>query len=83
MKKDYCRKCGKYGSVQEHHILPQSTFGKNNEKINLCPNCHADYHEQLGRNNLSNTSMEFHFEKFFKWISGLSIIVALIYYLAA
>ena len=28
MKKSRCRKCGKYTFTYEHHILPQSQFGK-------------------------------------------------------
>jgi predicted HNH restriction endonuclease len=80
MKKDYCAKCGKFGIIETHHILPLSTFGKNKELINLCPNCHKEYHEHLGK-DIKNPSMEFHLEKFFRWIFGLSIIGLLLYLL--
>jgi hypothetical protein len=81
MKKDYCEKCKKYLIVQEHHILPQSTFGKTKETIKLCPNCHTDYHNSLGSKNLKNPDMEFHFEKFYRWLAGLSIVLLLVYFL--
>jgi hypothetical protein len=79
--KNICKKCGKYGNIQEHHILPRSTFGENDEKIQLCPNCHVDYHDQLGLKNISNPSIEFHFNKFFRWLAGLSIVAILFYLL--
>ncbi len=80
MKKAVCQKCLKYGIVEEHHILPKSTFGMG-ETFDLCPNCHTDYHEKLGSKNLKNDSMEFHFNAFFRWLSGLSIVFVLLYLL--
>ena len=79
MKRDKCRKCGKYTFVYEHHILPQSQFGKNTETMNLCGNCHTDYHQHLGNKELKNPSIEFHYEKFFKWLMGLSVISLLVF----
>lgn len=81
MKKNYCAKCGKYGYVEEHHALPRSTFGENDEKYFLCPNCHTEYHDKLGWKNLINPSMEYHLTKFFRWLAGLSIVAAIYYFL--
>ena len=44
-KKGKCAKCGIYFYVHEHHILPQSIFGKKGETVKLCPNCHTHFHE--------------------------------------
>jgi len=77
MEKGYCRKCGKYDWLHQHHILPFSKFG-NGETVNLCPNCHTDYHKKLGRKNLKNDSIEFHYEMFFRWLTGLSIGIAIL-----
>ncbi len=77
MEKANCEKCGKYGWVHNHHILPKSDFGGEGDIVKLCPNCHADYHKKLGKKNLKGNSMEFHFEKFYRWLSGLSIILAI------
>ena len=76
MKKGYCRKCEKYEWIQDHHILPQCDFG-NGETIELCPNCHNDYHQQLGRKNLKGNTIEFHYLNFYKWLAGLSILIIL------
>ena len=81
MRNEHCKKCGKLGIVETHHILPSSIFGKNDQTIDLCPNCHTDYHDQLGLKNLKNDSMEFHFNAFFRWLSGLSIVLVLLYLL--
>jgi hypothetical protein len=76
MKKGYCRKCNQYGWIEEHHPLPISTFGEG-ETVKLCPNCHTDYHTQLGRKNLENDSVEYHYEKFYRWLFGVGIILIL------
>ncbi len=79
MKKEYCQKCKKYGWVENHHILPKSDFGENDQTIKRCPNCHTDYHQKLGRKNLKGKSEEFHFRKFYKWLAGLSIALFLLF----
>ncbi len=75
MEKDFCEKCENYGWVEKHHVLPKCEFGDDGELVKLCPNCHTDYHQKLGRKNLKNKSMVFHFEKFYRWLAGLSIIL--------
>ncbi len=75
MKKDFCQKCGKYGWVEKHHVLPQCEFKGDGDIYKLCPNCHTDYHQKLGFKNLKNKSMEFHFYKFYRWLMGFSIIL--------
>jgi len=79
MKQGNCRKCGKFGFIEDHHILPQSTFGKNKQIYELCPNCHTEYHDKLGNKDLKDESMEFHFEKFFRWLYGLGIVAFLVW----
>jgi len=74
MKKGYCRKCERYDWIEDHHILPQSDFGEG-ETIELCPNCHTDYHVKLGRKNLKGQSIEYHYEHFYKWLAGLIIVI--------
>jgi len=81
MIKGYCEKCKKFGLVEDHHILPLSTFGKNEEKIKLCPNCHSDYHNYFGRKNLKNPNIEFQLNSFFKWLYLLPVIGLLLYFL--
>jgi hypothetical protein len=77
MKKGNCRKCGKYGYIEDHHILPVSVFGKNKHTSGLCPNCHTEYHDKLGNEGLKNENMEFHFERFFRWLYGLGVVALL------
>jgi predicted HNH restriction endonuclease len=50
-----CQKCGGYFYVEDHHILPISVFGKNNETAKLCSNCHTDYHQYLGSDGLKKS----------------------------
>ncbi len=78
MKQGECRKCGKFTWIDEHHVLPKSIFGDEGELVKLCPTCHRDYHEYLGRENLKNPSMEFHFYTFEKWLAGLTAFCLLI-----
>jgi hypothetical protein len=75
---DKCKKCGKETWLHEHHILPQATFGKNEEKILLCPTCHTEYHQLLGTENLKNPDPVFHFYFFSKWLYGLLGLVILL-----
>ncbi len=77
MKKDICEKCGKYGWIENHHVLPQCEFKGEGDIVKLCPNCHTDYHKKLGKKSLHNKSMKFHFEKFYRWLAGLTIIFTL------
>jgi len=77
MKIGQCEKCKKLTWIENHHILPQCEYG-DGETYELCPNCHNDYHQKLGFKNLKGKSIEFHFEMFFRWMAGLSIVLALI-----
>ena len=81
MKKDICQKCKKDGWIEVHHILPKCDYGNNDQTVKLCPNCHTDYHQQLGNKNLKDKSMEFHFKTFYKWLAGLTIIVLLLLFI--
>ncbi len=78
MKKDICAKCKKYTYVETHHVLPQNLFGGAGDLVNLCPNCHTEYHQKLGTKELKNPDMEFHFYKFYRWLYGVGIILLLI-----
>jgi len=78
MKQDICRKCNQFFWVEEHHILPKSTFGETDSKVWLCPNCHTDYHQKLGAKNLKNTDAQFHLDFFRSWMMGIICIVLLL-----
>jgi len=78
MKEGYCDKCKQFTIVETHHILPKSTFGKNDETAKLCPTCHALYHRKLGAKNLKNPDPVFHFYFFSKWLYGLLSIILLV-----
>ena len=78
MKFGKCEKCGRKGLINMHHILPQFKFG-DGDTYDLCPNCHADYHEHLGYDGLHNDDPQFHLITFFKWLCGLGIIALLFY----
>lgn len=82
MKQDFCRKCGKFTYVEVHHILPQATFGKNEETNLLCASCHTEYHQQLGRENLKNKDVAFHLYFYYRWFYGLLSLLFLWWYLA-
>jgi hypothetical protein len=74
-EKDYCKKCGTFTWLDEHHPLPQSIFGGEGGTVKLCPTCHREYHQFLGTENLKNPSMEYHFYMFSKWFYGLQGII--------
>lgn len=85
MKKDECRKCGRYDWLEQHHILPKATFGDTEEFVWLCASCHTDYHQQLGRENLKNKDIAFHLYFYLRWFYGtlsLSLLLLLWWYLA-
>ncbi len=83
MKKEKraCDKCKKVTYLDTHHILPKSTFGENKETVELCPTCHREYHEHLGRENLKNPDEAFHFYTFYKWLTGITFGLVLIGFL--
>jgi len=69
-KKARCEKCGKFFWVDNHHVLPKAVFKGEGDVVKLCPNCHRDYHEHLGRKNLKNPDEKFHKAFFLKWLTG-------------
>jgi formate-dependent nitrite reductase cytochrome c552 subunit len=71
MKVATCTKCGKETYVEIHHILLKATFGENDQKVELCANCHTEYHQKLGTENLKNPDMVFHLFFYSKWKYGL------------
>ena len=78
MEQDICQKCKKFTYVEKHHVLPKSIFGETKETAKLCPNCHTEYHQHLGTGNLKNEDMVFHFYTFYKWLSGLVVVLGLL-----
>jgi len=74
-KKGKCTKCGIWFWTDKHHILPRVTFGGKGDVVRLSPNCHRDYHEHLGTENLKNPDAQFHYEFFAKWLAGLLALV--------
>jgi hypothetical protein len=74
-----CRKCKENHYCDEHHILPKALFGEG-ETDSLCKNCHDEFHRTLGHEYLrkeNKQSMEFYLKKYFSWLVGLCIAVAL------
>lgn len=79
-KKGICEKCGNWFWIDIHHILPVAVFKGKGDTAKLCPNCHRDYHEQLGHKNLKNPDEEFHKDFFLRWLTRLLIIVGILYF---
>jgi len=47
-KTGICERCGDYGYVNDHHIVPKGVTKFNNkETIRLCLKCHVEIHELL------------------------------------
>lgn len=79
MKKGKCSKCKKHEYLETHHILPLGIFGQNEETIDLCSNCHTDYHNYL-KSQKKSRSVKFHLTTFFTWLYiTVLLIVALIF----
>lgn len=76
MKQGNCAKCGKFGYLHKHHGLPQATFGGEGDVYYFCPNCHTEYHEKLGRENLKNPYLVFYF--YFQRHYGLLILAIIL-----
>jgi predicted HNH restriction endonuclease len=68
MKKGTCRKCGKYGFLVNHHIVPFKKKYKDKRTIEICPDCHAEVHEILPNDCQSK---EFYESFFVSWLYGL------------
>jgi hypothetical protein len=80
-KKDVCVKCNTLFWVDKHHILPKTVFEGKGDVVRLCPNCHRDYHEHLGRKNLKIKDEKFHYDFFFKWLSGTLVVLGFLYWI--
>ena len=76
-KKRRCAKCNQLFWVDKHHILPKCTFKGAGVIVELCPNCHRDYHEYLGRDGLKNPDKNFHYRFFARWMAGLLTLIAM------
>jgi len=74
-KKGICYKCGKYFYVHDHHILPQSIFGKNGETVKLCPNCHTHFHEYSRQKSTDNANKQEVLIIWSTWLRTVSILV--------
>ena len=75
-----CPKCRRSAWLEKHHVLPQNVFDGDGDVVELCPNCHKDYHQVLGygKDELKNPDAEFHFYRFYRWFYGLPVILLLI-----
>ncbi len=76
-----CEKCGIMHFCDDHHILPESIFGKG-ETAALCKNCHDEYHRYLGFSYLRKKNAqpkEFYISKWAKWISGFTFLLSIGY----
>jgi len=74
MKQGKCPKCGTFTWLEEHHIYPQSKF-KEEEVIYICPNCHTDLHQKMGKIDSDNKEFYKHFH--FQWLWGAIMLVFL------
>lgn len=80
-KLETCKKCGEEFYCDKHHLLPKGLFGEGETDF-LCPNCHREFHKKLGYKYLrkeNKQSMEFYFEKYFRWLAGLTIIGVILF----
>ena len=72
----YCRKCGKFGFVHKHHVLPNH-FSDRKVTYKLCPNCHTEYHEENKKIFNSEDPVR-HKTAFYKWLTvGVIVFVIL------
>ncbi len=75
MKRGICLKCGKKTYLEKHHVLPKNIFKEDGEIVDLCSNCHTEYHQKLGRKNLKNPEIKFHLKFWYKWFYGAIILI--------
>ncbi len=75
-KKGNCERCGAYGYVNDHHIVPKRIKKNNNkETIRLCLNCHQQLHETLPEEAQSE---DFYKDCTLKWIVGIILLLIVI-----
>jgi 5-methylcytosine-specific restriction endonuclease McrA len=75
-KKGNCERCGAYGYVNDHHIVPKRVKKNNNkETIRLCLNCHQQLHETLPEEAQSE---DFYKDFTLKWIVGIILLLIVI-----
>ena len=80
MKYGICPKCKTKSWLEEHHVYPRSKF-KDDKKAQentmlLCPNCHTDLHQKMGKINPENK--RFYDSFHLSWLTGI-IILAVIF----
>jgi hypothetical protein len=78
----YCKKCGKVGKVQYHHIIPWGIFKDNSEGIYLCDECHKDVHNYIGWQYMQSNnaqSKEFYRKKFWAWFMLMILLLILVF----
>lgn len=75
-EKQVCPRCQTATYLETHHILPQTTFKGQGDLVEMCPNCHNEFHIELGKKTLKEPNAEFHYFKFWKWYFTGSLIVA-------
>jgi len=73
--KKTCPRCQTVTYLEEHHILPKCTFNGKGETVWLCPNCHNEFHIELGIENLKITGADFHREEFWKWFTIVVLLL--------
>lgn len=77
-KKGKCEKCKQYFYIHEHHILPKSIFGKKGKTANLCPNCHAHFHEYSKQKTTNSEDKNEALKIWTTWLKAVSVIVSII-----
>jgi len=74
-----CPRCNTETFLELHHVLPKTTFFGKGKIIEICPNCHSEYHKLFGKTNLKNEDEGFHEYSFWKWYyTGTLLLLALI-----
>jgi len=71
-----CERCNSMAFLEKHHVWPKSIFLGLGPVIELCPNCHREYHIKLGKKKLQNPDTEYHEKTFdFWWKTGIIMVI--------
>jgi hypothetical protein len=77
-KKGECQKCGTYFYLHTHHTLPKTIFGKDVATAELCPNCHAHFHEYSNLHTVDPKDKEEAEKIWDTWFKYVPVIVTML-----
>ena len=73
MRYGKCTKCRIKSWLEKHHVYPQSLFDDEENTMYLCPNCHTDLHQKMGKPPSKDKSF---YESFnLSWLMGIIILI--------